>query len=231
MKKNILSITSIILSAIAMLASVFGLLYVISATRDAIEAKTTTTAVVEQEKTTIKTDAEDKTTLSVKEELDKFRNDKHVIDVEAYNYLEIVPYLEEMSPTLLKLLDSTSFKCNKLRAYAKEELSPEAYRELQNWIENDSEWWTPTVTVTEGYTLQYSPEHDVDISYSNGKFVLAKEYWRYSIWSENVEIPSNNEDAESERTYIVQNPSKPAYILIESAETPLQLYIIEPENN
>ena len=231
MKKNLtISTISLILSAIALFASCVGLFNVLKAKRN-IEANTTTTTVVEQERTTAKAEHENETVLSVKEELDKFRNDKHVIDVEAYNYLEIVPYLEEMSPTLLKLLDSTSFKCSKLREYAKEELSPEAYKELQNWIENDSEWWTPTVTVTEGYTLQYSPEHDVNISYSNGKFVLAEEYWRYSVWTENVEVPSNNEDAESERTYIVQNPSKPAYILIESAETPLQLYIIEPENN
>lgn len=228
-KNNIMSIISIILSSIAAFASVFGLLYVVSTTRDVIEANTTT--VIKQNETTVTTEAENEAPLSVKEELDKFRGDKQIINNEAYEYLEIVPSLKEMSPVLLKLLDTSSVKCNMLRDYAKEELSPEAYRELQNWIENDSEWWTPTVTVTEGYKLQYSPEHDVNISYSNGKFVLAKEYWRYSVWTQNVEVPANNEDAESERIYIVQDLTKPAYILIESAETPLQLYIIKPENN
>ena len=231
MKKNyILSTISIVLSAIAIIASVFGLLYVVCSTRDAIEENTATTVTVESETTTI-TKNEDKTILSVKDEIEKFKGYKNQLNKEANKFISIVPYLEEMSPELLDILKLSTANMELLRDKGKEELSPAAYKELQDWIENDSEWWTPIVMVTDGYKLQYSPEHKVDISYSNGKFILSEGYWRYSVWTENVEVPANNEEEETQRTYVVQDITKPAYILIESAETPLQLYIVEPNNN
>jgi len=107
-------------------------------------------------------------------------------------------------------------------------LSAEAYAEIEWYVED---WWSiPLLTVKDPYLDQLDNGEKIItlISVKDGSFTIGSEYYRWVKWADNVKIDTNNENTSVERHYQIIDKSRPAYLLIESSETPLELYQILP---
>lgn len=125
---------------------------------------------------------------------------------------------EGLTSSLFRKLMDVQFEFEKLKVEAAD------FDDVD--VNDDLEWYNPVVTIFDGH--MYGSSEDSYILWKNGQFVLDAKYYRVVVWAQNVELDPNNEDFQVERHYTVQDPTRPAYMIIESAETPIQLYVIWP---
>lgn len=212
MKSATVAIVTGLLAITLALMGIFMSLHNMKTTKE-IEANIT-------EEIAVSTESEAKLTY------EEFWKTKNTLSSEAMNLLEYVKAMETISPRLLVDLEMIQEDIEGIR---KEAINlPESdYEKIKDSVTDDNEWYQPIIYVEDGYELKDMGSDDWNFMYKDGNFKIKGHYWRTVAWSQNIMVDKNNDDVYAERTYTVIEPLKPAYMLISSAETPLQLVIIK----
>lgn len=108
--------------------------------------------------------------------------------------------------------------------YIESEMTKEEYELLQSIFNGEY--------INQGFkTLKYSSvSGNEDYCYLNGIYTIPYNVQRIVKWARNVDIDAYNDNFKCNRHYIVSNPNKEAYLIIEGRKNEYQLIRIVPDS-
>jgi len=165
------------------------------------------------------------TKMTVEEEVEKFWKQREVLKDEAMVLFEGIQSSTSVTEDIQKQLYTINKQLAELRITTVRTASDEAYAELKWYIEVYQNAWCDWQYYSDSDYFWYPLQ-----SGYGTEFVLRANYFRRVIWSDNVKIDENNDDFGVNRTYTVIDTSRDGFVIVESVETPLQLFQIHPNN-
>jgi len=184
---------------------------------------TTTTATVST--TEQATPSVDTSTMTVKEEVDNFWNQQSTLQNKALALLEEVKSMPSMTDDIREQLYAINKQLAELRITTIRTVSDGAYAELKWYIEVYQNAWCDWQYYSDADYYYYPLQ-----SGYGTEFTLKANYFRKVIWADNVKVDASNDDFGVNRTYTVIDTSHDGFVLVESAETQLQLFQIHPND-